>query len=108
MSSAFHIAYKYPDNTDLYLIQLAYYPFTTTRQLLDTINRVSIVWQKLIYLASRNDAFIYSVYSQIAISDPLVGNLIRIKKMKKNEEHNSLVLTRVDYYLNEDSEAKIV
>lgn len=74
----------------------------------ERIQKVSIVWQKLTYLASLNDSFIYSVYSQIANSDPLVSNLVRIKKLKEHEKHNSLVLTRVDYFLNQDSEAKII
>lgn len=73
------------------------------------LERVTRAWQKLIHHASRDSSFIYKVYEQIAESDPIIKNNLKIHKLKGyGSDDDSFTFARCDYFLNEENKAKII
>lgn len=67
------------------------------------------MWQKLLYLASKDTELIKRTFEQVSHVDDLIKNVYRIfLKTSSISTNDSLLITRVDYFKNTNEEFKII
>lgn len=82
-------------------LKLAYFPYSTSTETYQRIQAITSVWQKLLFKASRDSNLIERVYKEIKGTDPMVSNLMRIFRLKKENNDDSLTYVRTDYFIDE-------
>ena len=67
------------------------------------IGDIHKLWQKLIFLASKDESLIKRTFSGVVAVDPMISSFynIYLKSLSKHQK-DSLMLTRVDFFKNSE------
>jgi hypothetical protein len=99
---------KKKSKEELVPIKVAFFPYSMNQEAYTNLQSVSEIWQKLLFKVSRNDELIYKVFEQIKDTDPMISNLMRIKRLKAASDDDGLTFARTDYFISEIGEPKII